>query len=95
MPHFIESSSSGSSDAESSPKSAFDAQHVVGDAEYAAASFPGYSEAPLSEQLEPIAVVGMGKRFLIAPPGGEVMPLAAQFRQSGTLEKGFPWSIVP
>ena len=31
------------------------------DGKYAAASFPGYSEKPLSEQLEPIAVCGMGK----------------------------------
>lgn len=28
---------------------------------YLAASFPGYSEKPLNEQLEPIAVVGMGE----------------------------------
>ena len=31
------------------------------DEDYAAASFPGYSEKPLEEQLEPIAVIGMGK----------------------------------
>ena len=30
------------------------------DATYAAASYPGYSEKPLAEQLEPIAVCGMG-----------------------------------
>lgn len=29
--------------------------------EYAAASYPGYSEKSLTEQLEPIAVCGMGK----------------------------------
>ena len=28
--------------------------------EYAAASYPGYSEKPLDDQLEPIAVIGMG-----------------------------------
>ncbi|KAI4118120.1 MAG: hypothetical protein LQ345_001759 [Seirophora villosa] len=31
--------------------------------QYAAASFPGYSEKPLAEQLEPIAVCGMGCRL--------------------------------
>ncbi|KAK4141946.1 uncharacterized protein C8A04DRAFT_13698 [Dichotomopilus funicola] len=30
---------------------------------YAATSFPGYAEKPLDEQLEPIAVVGMGCRL--------------------------------
>lgn len=34
---------------------------VIDDAAYPAVSFPDYAEAPLSEQLEPIAVVGMGK----------------------------------
>jgi hypothetical protein len=29
--------------------------------DYPAASFPGYAEQPLENQLEPIAVVGMGK----------------------------------
>jgi len=28
--------------------------------EYPAATFPGYAEKPLYEQLEPLAVVGMG-----------------------------------
>lgn len=65
MPHFVETSSSGSSDAESTQKTDFDAQRIVSDAEYAGAHFPGSSEVPLSDQLEPIAVVGMGK---IAPP---------------------------
>ncbi|KAH8200322.1 hypothetical protein TruAng_005538 [Truncatella angustata] len=31
--------------------------------DYQAASFPGYAEKPLDEQLEPIAVVGMGCRL--------------------------------
>ncbi len=35
---------------------------VIDDIEYPALSFPGYSEKPLGEQLEPIAVVGMGKQ---------------------------------
>ncbi|KAL8969810.1 MAG: hypothetical protein Q9183_001817 [Haloplaca sp. 2 TL-2023] len=33
------------------------------DGKYAAASFPGYSEKPLNEQLEPIAVCGMACRL--------------------------------
>ncbi|KAL5371652.1 hypothetical protein DPSP01_014110 [Paraphaeosphaeria sporulosa] len=36
---------------------------VIDDAAYPAVSFPDYAEAPLSEQLEPIAVVGMGCRL--------------------------------
>lgn len=36
---------------------------VIDDVEYPALSFPGYAEKPLSEQLEPIAVVGMGCRL--------------------------------
>ena len=34
---------------------------IVSDEEYAANFHDDYSEKPLSEQLEPIAVVGMGK----------------------------------
>lgn len=34
---------------------------IVGDEEYAANFQDDYSEEPLSKQLEPIAVVGMGK----------------------------------
>jgi hypothetical protein len=30
--------------------------------DYPAISFPGYAEKPLEEQLEPIAVVGMGMK---------------------------------
>jgi hypothetical protein len=30
--------------------------------EYPAVTFPGYAEQPLDKQLEPIAVVGMGKK---------------------------------
>lgn len=50
-----------SSDAESSAKFVPDVQHIVSDAEYAAAALPNYSEASLSDQVEPIAVVGMGQ----------------------------------
>jgi hypothetical protein len=35
-------------------------QHIITDEEYAAKLLPGNNEKPLSEQLEPIAVVGMG-----------------------------------
>lgn len=31
------------------------------DSLYPAVSFPGYAEKPLSQQLEPIAVIGMGE----------------------------------
>jgi hypothetical protein len=40
------------------------AQGIVGDAEYAERIrqfYPEYSEKPLSEQAEPIAVIGLGK----------------------------------
>ena len=60
MPFIRDSSSSSSSDVESNNNLAFGAQHMVDDANYAGASFPGSSEKPLSEQLEPIAVIGMG-----------------------------------
>ena len=33
---------------------------IVSDEEYAANFHNGYSEKPLNEQLEPIAVIGMG-----------------------------------
>ena len=33
------------------------------DVEYPAVTFPGYAEKSLSEQLEPIAVIGMGTDF--------------------------------
>ncbi|KAJ4293186.1 hypothetical protein N0V90_008468 [Kalmusia sp. IMI 367209] len=37
-----------------------DHEPVINDDDYPAISFPGYAEKPLSQQLEPIAVVGMG-----------------------------------
>lgn len=36
--------------------------------QYPAASFPGYAEKPLNEQLEPIAVIGMGKCHFLTNP---------------------------
>jgi hypothetical protein len=45
------------------PKDAGPNQHLRED--YPAASIPGYAEKPLNEQLEPIAVVGMGALLFI------------------------------
>lgn len=56
------SSSSSSSSPERRNNHA-DGTHIVYDDEYPAVSFPGYHEKPLSQQLEPIAVVGMGCRL--------------------------------
>lgn len=70
MPGLIRSSSSSSrssyEDANTpgtDPSSASSSE--AGD-DYPALSFPGYAEKPLDEQLEPIAVIGMGesKRIL-------------------------------
>jgi hypothetical protein len=60
MPYLRESSSSPASGSEAAGFTQY-GQRIVNDDAYAANSFPGYSEKPLSEQLEPIAVVGMGK----------------------------------
>lgn len=63
MPFIRDASSSSSSS--SSPErrnNHADGIHIVYDDEYPAVSFPGYHEKPLSQQLEPIAVVGMGCR---------------------------------
>lgn len=60
MPFIRDRSTPGSSDVEYDSNGAFGAQQVTDDISYAGASLPGYSEKPLSEQLEPIAVVGMG-----------------------------------
>lgn len=47
----------------STPNIGSSTQNVVLDDAYVATSLPNYNERPLSEQLEPIAVVGMGKFF--------------------------------
>lgn len=52
---------SSSASSASTPLTTPDDERIVNDLDYAAISFPGYAEKPLSEQLEPIAVVGMGK----------------------------------
>ena len=71
-----EPSPAGSSSASSSGSSQrFDySRHgsVVGDSDYAASSFPQNEELPLSEQLEPIAVVGMGKQYPVRVPNAEM-----------------------
>ena len=41
---------------------------LVDDVKYPAVRFPGYSEKPLSDQLEPIAVVGIGRLQCDAMP---------------------------
>lgn len=64
MPFRDASSSSFSSS--SSPKrrnNRADGTHIVSDDMYPAVSFPGYHEKPLSQQLEPTAVVGVGCRL--------------------------------
>ena len=65
MPHFKESSSSSASDVELEFEpgfnaQAYNAQGIVSDEAYAGVGFEGSSELPLSQQLEPIAVIGMG-----------------------------------
>lgn len=94
MPHFVESSSSSTSDAESSPGPGFEAQRIVSDPEYAASSMPGCTEAPLSEQLEPIAVVGMGKIPLTGSSMRKVMLLRPPIEESRGLAMGFYQSVV-
>ncbi|GAB1213228.1 hypothetical protein ATERTT37_002377 [Aspergillus terreus] len=66
MPYVKDSSSSGASDSESNSQVFSKDQRVVKDWEYAG----GGKEAPLSEQLEPIAVIGMGCRL----PGDVTSP---------------------
>ncbi|OKL57953.1 hypothetical protein UA08_06759 [Talaromyces atroroseus] len=63
-PYLHESSSSLSGEPEpSSVRSVAEYGSTIEDSEYPALQFPGYAEKPLSEQLEPIAVVGMGCRL--------------------------------
>lgn len=60
MPAIIRDGESSSSSDDSLHGRYNSPRPVMDDVEYPAVSFPGYSEKPLSEQLEPIAVVGMG-----------------------------------
>ncbi|KAL8771520.1 MAG: hypothetical protein Q9194_004856, partial [Teloschistes cf. exilis] len=61
MPGILKESWSSSSESVSSSDNDFsDGSHLsYKDSNYPAASFPGYNEKPLNEQLEPIAVCGM------------------------------------
>ncbi|RYP59770.1 hypothetical protein DL771_010748 [Monosporascus sp. 5C6A] len=61
MPGLLRTSSPVSTSSRDSGSGLSPEPGAVGD--YAAASFPGYAEKPLHEQLEPIAVVGMGCRL--------------------------------
>jgi hypothetical protein len=63
MPGLIRQSysSSSSSDGSFNDDGSVSSSVVLEDMQYPALSFPGYSEKPISKQLEPIAVIGMGK----------------------------------
>lgn len=63
MPSLIKQYRSSSSSERSSSSESVEAGNiqVIDDGDYPALFFPGYAEKPLGEQLEPIAVVGMGK----------------------------------
>ncbi|RYP76535.1 hypothetical protein DL770_007206 [Monosporascus sp. CRB-9-2] len=66
MPFIRDSSSSSpvGTETKSEPSAPFDlGQQIVDDETYASLMLPGSNEKPLSEQLEPIAVVGMGCRL--------------------------------
>lgn len=65
MPGIIKETawSSPSESASSSDNEAWGTETSFNGHEYPAASFPGYNEKPLAEQLEPIAVCGMGCRL--------------------------------
>jgi hypothetical protein len=63
----IPSSGSSSSGENDSPITTPSSTSVVGEDTYPALSFPGPAELPLDEQLEPIAVVGMGEHTSSAP----------------------------
>ncbi len=60
MPWLYQNGAGSSSDDSSVEESTHGLQ-IIEDDVYPALSFPGYTEKPLTEQLEPIAVVGMGK----------------------------------
>ncbi len=60
MPWIYRNGVSSSSDEASDDDSALN-PNIIDNDDYPALSFPGYDEKPITEQLEPIAVVGMGK----------------------------------
>ena len=59
MPGLLRTSSSSSQDSFEYSRGSSHKASIRED--YPALSFPGYAEKPLDEQLEPIAVVGMGE----------------------------------
>lgn len=68
MPYMKSGASSSSSESDLSPaRASLDVQDVVTDSEYIGATVADYAELPLSGQLEPIAVVGMGEIELSCP----------------------------
>jgi hypothetical protein len=60
MPGIIRESSSSASSSSNGSGWTENNNGYVADHEYPAIDFQGYAEKPLSEQLTPIAVVGMG-----------------------------------
>jgi len=56
MPFIYDASSSGSDQGVEQSQKYWS---IVSDEDYAARGFPGSNEKPLSQQLEPIAVIGM------------------------------------
>lgn len=58
MPGLLRTASNSSASEGDTPATSVKSS-VNGD--YPAVTFPGYAEKPLDEQLEPIAVVGMGE----------------------------------
>ena len=58
---WIHRNDAGSSSDDSSIDSRAHGSQIIDNDNYPALSFPGYTEKPLDEQLEPIAVVGMGE----------------------------------
>ena len=63
MPGLIINQSASQSSSEAHDGASTPSSLTIDDIEYPAVTFPGYAEKPLSEQLEPIAVVGMGCRL--------------------------------
>lgn len=59
MPGLLRTSRSSSQDSFENSRDSSHKASIHGD--YPALSFPGYAEKPLDEQLEPIAVIGMGE----------------------------------
>jgi hypothetical protein len=60
MPAIVRQASSAASSSNGSGWTEGNNDAYVADHEYPAIDFQGYAEKPLSEQLTPIAVVGMG-----------------------------------